>query len=66
MVEGGGAVINSLLKPEFQPLIDWLGRGGVVVSSKRRFGKAVPDARLSEAKWHPFGEDVVLCGKVKL
>jgi 2,5-diamino-6-(ribosylamino)-4(3H)-pyrimidinone 5'-phosphate reductase len=78
MVEGGGAVINALLEPGFQALIDsvivtiapiWLCQGGVVVSPRRRYddnGKAIPDATLAEATWYPFGEDVVLCGKVKL
>lgn len=63
MIEGGGGVINSLLLPEYFSLMSsvivtiaptWLGNGGVVVSP------------LDHAEWHPFGEDVVLCGKVKL
>ncbi|KAF2761898.1 putative riboflavin biosynthesis protein Rib7 [Pseudovirgaria hyperparasitica] len=78
MIEGGGQVINSLLDPVFQPLIDsiivtiaptWLGQGGVVVSPSRQVdehGKPRAAARLKEAKWYPFGEDVVLCGRVKL
>lgn len=78
MIEGGGQVINSLLEPEYLPQISmvivtiaptWLGQGGVVVSPVRRHdevGKAIPAARLAGAKWYPFGEDVVLCGKVKL
>jgi len=78
MIEGGGQVINSLLEPGPQPLIDsvivtiaptWLGRGGVLVSPPRRFGengKAIAAGRLTEAKWHPFGDDVVLCGRIKL
>ncbi|KAL4979985.1 dihydrofolate reductase-like domain-containing protein [Aspergillus desertorum] len=76
MIEGGGSVINSLLEPEFQHLIDsviitiaptWLGRGGVVVSPKQRFdenGKAIAASRLKDVKWHPFGDDVVLCGRI--
>ncbi|KAL4792872.1 dihydrofolate reductase-like domain-containing protein [Aspergillus venezuelensis] len=76
MIEGGGSVINSLLEPRFQSLVDsvivtiaptWLGRGGVVVSPKRRFdesGAAVSALRLKNVKWHPFGEDVVLCGRI--
>ncbi|KAL4997715.1 dihydrofolate reductase-like domain-containing protein [Aspergillus recurvatus] len=76
MIEGGGSVINSLLEPGFQHLIDsvivtiaptWLGQGGVVVSPERRFdenGTAVAASRLKDVKWHPFGEDVVLCGRM--
>lgn len=77
MVEGGSGVINTLLEPESQGLVDsvivtiaptWLGRGGVVVSPKRRFdagGTAIPASRLENVKWHPFGEDVVLCGGIR-
>lgn len=76
MVEGGSGVINSLLEPESQDLVDtvivtiaptWLGQGGVVVSPKRRFdpgGNAIPASRLGNVKWYPFGEDVVLCGRI--
>ncbi|KAL4783619.1 dihydrofolate reductase-like domain-containing protein [Aspergillus varians] len=76
MIEGGGSVINSLLEPEFQHLVGsvivtiaptWLGQGGVVVSPKRRFdggGTAIVASRLKDVKWHPFGEDVVLCGRI--
>lgn len=78
MIEGGGAVINSLLELQYQKFIDsviitiaptWLGQGGVVVSPRRRFNgehKAIPAGRLINVKWQPFGEDVVLCGRVKL
>lgn len=78
MIEGGAAVINSLLQPENFPAINSvivtiaptsLGVGGVVVSPPRRFnevGKPMAAARLDHVEWHPFGEDVVLCGKVKL
>ncbi|KUJ06712.1 putative riboflavin biosynthesis protein Rib7 [Mollisia scopiformis] len=74
MIEGGGAVINSLLVPEYFSVISsvivtiaptWLGEGGVVVSPPRRHddqGRAIPAARLENARWYPFGEDVVLCG----
>ena len=73
MIEGGAAVINALLVPEYLPVINsvivtiaptWLGEGGVVVSPPRRTeeGKAITAARLRHVQWHPFGEDVVLCG----
>ncbi|KAL1861252.1 2,5-diamino-6-(ribosylamino)-4(3H)-pyrimidinone 5'-phosphate reductase [Paecilomyces lecythidis] len=77
MIEGGGTIINSLLGPSSQALIDsviitiaptWLGQGGVVVSPERRYdggGNSIPVSRLSDVKWCPFGEDVVLCGKIK-
>ncbi|KPM38740.1 hypothetical protein AK830_g7816 [Neonectria ditissima] len=76
MVEGGGQIINSLLDPRFHALVDsiivtiaptWLGQGGVVVSPRRlqdSAGIPIPVARLSNVSWHPFGEDVVLCGKL--
>ncbi|CAJ0549590.1 Ff.00g032030.m01.CDS01 [Fusarium sp. VM40] len=76
MVEGGGQIINSLLDPRFHDLVDsvivtiaptWLGQGGVVVSPERlqdTAGVPIPVARLSDVSWHPFGEDVVLCGKL--
>ncbi|KAL2872290.1 RibD family protein [Aspergillus lucknowensis] len=77
MIEGGALVINSLLEPRFQSLVDsvivtiaptWLGQGGVVVSPQRRFdesGTAIAASRLKDVKWHPFGEDVVLCGRIQ-
>jgi 2,5-diamino-6-(ribosylamino)-4(3H)-pyrimidinone 5'-phosphate reductase len=78
MIEGGGSIINSLLEESrHQSLIDsvivtiaptWLGQGGVVVSPKRRtdeHGHAIPASRLTHVRWYPFGEDVVLCGRIK-
>ncbi|KAK1141495.1 2,5-diamino-6-(ribosylamino)-4(3H)-pyrimidinone 5'-phosphate reductase [Aspergillus melleus] len=77
MIEGGGSIINSLLEPQTQHLIDsvvvtiaptWLGRGGVVVSPNKRVdghGVAIPASRLTDVKWYPLGEDVVLCGRIK-
>ena len=78
MIEGGGSIINSLLSEQrYSALIDsvivtiaptWLGRGGVVVSPERRVdedGCAMPASRLTDVKWYPFGEDVVLCGRIK-
>ncbi|KAF4994744.1 hypothetical protein FGRMN_5598 [Fusarium graminum] len=76
MVEGGGQIINSLLDSRFHDLVDsvivtiaptWLGQGGVVVSPERAqdtAGVPIPVARLSNVSWHPFGEDVVLCGEL--
>ncbi|OIW32177.1 bacterial bifunctional deaminase-reductase [Coniochaeta ligniaria NRRL 30616] len=74
MVEGGGAVINSLLAGANLRLVDsvivtiaptWLGKGGVVVSPHRPGGEdgTEPAARLVGVKWCPLGEDVVLCGR---
>ncbi|KAM4056844.1 2,5-diamino-6-ribosylamino-4(3H)-pyrimidinone 5'-phosphate reductase [Hirsutella rhossiliensis] len=77
MVEGGGQVINSLLDPAHHELVDsvivtvaptWLGQGGTVVSPDRVLGSEgspVPAARLADVSWHPFGEDVVLCGRLR-
>lgn len=76
IIEGGAAVINSLLVPEYFSIINsvivtiapiWLGEGGVVVSPPRRTeeGKVITAARLCHVHWHPFGEDVVLCGDFK-
>lgn len=73
MVEGGGDVINSLLEPVNHHLVDsvivtiaptWLGRGGVVVSPNRTDNSAAA-ARLRDVSWHPLGEDVVMCGKLR-
>lgn len=77
MVEGGGHIINSLLEPSNHHLVDsvivtiapvWLGQGSVTVSPDRvrdESGTALPVARLSDVSWHPFGEDVVLCGGLR-
>lgn len=78
MIEGGANVINSLMLPENIKLVSsvivtiaptWLGKGGVVVSPDRRNdedGKPIAATRLEGAKWYPLGEDVVLCGQLKL
>jgi 2,5-diamino-6-(ribosylamino)-4(3H)-pyrimidinone 5'-phosphate reductase len=78
MIEGGGTVINSLLQPEYFSVINsvivtiaptWLGSGGVVVSPPRRLddeGRPMAAARLDHVEWHPLGEDIVLCGRLKL
>ncbi|KAF6843935.1 2,5-diamino-6-ribosylamino-4(3H)-pyrimidinone 5'-phosphate reductase [Colletotrichum musicola] len=76
MIEGGGQIINSLLHPNNQRLVDtaivtvaptWLGRGGVVVSPERVHGSdglPMPAARVTGAAWRQFGEDIVLCGQL--
>jgi len=78
MIEGGAYVINSLLLPDNLSLISsviitiapaWLGQGGPVISPAQRLDKngyAIVSARLTAVKWLPFGEDVVLCGRVRL
>ena len=77
MIEGGGIVLNELLNPEYAAFIDsvivtvaptYLGKGGVVVSPERRLderGRPRAALRFRDVKWQPFGEDVVMCGKVK-
>lgn len=77
MVEGGGQIINSLLDPCYHSLVDsvivtiaptWLGKGGVVVSPDRVYDEATASpaaaARLTDVSWHPFGQDVVMCGRL--
>ena len=77
MVEGGGQIINSLLEPYYHELVDsvivtiaptWLGKGGVVVSPDRVYDEATASpaaaATLTGVSWHPFGQDVVMCGRL--
>jgi len=76
MVEGGGEVINSLLRAPENELVDsvivtiaptWLGRGGVVVSPERTVdgdGNPSSPVRLTGVEWYPLGEDIVLGGKI--
>ena len=76
MVEGGAAVINSLLAAPDNALVDsvivtiaptWLGQGGVVVSPPRTVGadgQPTAPVRLTDVSWCPLGEDIVLCGKL--
>ncbi|KAK4235316.1 dihydrofolate reductase-like domain-containing protein [Achaetomium macrosporum] len=76
MIEGGGEVINSLLAPPGNGLVDsvivtiaptWLGQGGVVVSPPRTVGEdgqPGQPVRLTGVTWCPLGEDVVLCGRI--
>jgi 2,5-diamino-6-(ribosylamino)-4(3H)-pyrimidinone 5'-phosphate reductase len=77
MIEGGGTVINTLLQNTNVNLIDsvlitiapvWLGQGGVLINPPRRTdgaGQPIPVARLNQVKWKQFGDDVVMCGKIK-
>ena len=79
MVEGGAGVIRSLLSSHSLNLIDsviltiaptWLGEGSLVVSPAQREGEGdecvrAPAVRLKETTWHQFGEDVVMCGRIK-
>ncbi|KAI9171171.1 2,5-diamino-6-ribosylamino-4(3H)-pyrimidinone 5'-phosphate reductase [Paramyrothecium foliicola] len=76
MVEGGGQIISSLLDARNHNQVDsviitiaptWLGQGGVLVSpqaTRDEHRVPLPAARLSRVQWHPFGDDVVLCGKL--
>lgn len=77
MVEGGGMVINELLsREENRKLINtvivtiaptYLGTGGVVVCPNRAHnteGRPVPVTRFRDVRWYPFGEDVVMVGRL--
>ncbi|KAI9721094.1 MAG: hypothetical protein M1812_002575 [Candelaria pacifica] len=78
MVEGGGMVVNELLRRENLWMVGslivtiaptYLGRGGVVVSPEGRIdeqGRPVAALRLGDVRWLPMGEDVVLCGKPQI
>ena len=76
MVEGGGTVINELLRQENLRLVKnvivtvtptYLGTGGVVVCPNRRIdsqGTPVPAVRFHDVRWQPLGEDAVMCGRL--
>ncbi|KAF2853085.1 5-amino-6-uracil reductase-like protein [Plenodomus tracheiphilus IPT5] len=77
MIEGGGRVINDLLSSKYFNMVDsvivtiaptWLGEGGVRICPEERVedGRQLPVGRLTDVKWIPLGEDVVLCGRPKL
>lgn len=77
MVEGGGRVINDLLLPQHQHIINstiitiaptLLGRGGVWISPTARHdftGRPQPALRLEDVRWQPLGEDAIMCGRPK-
>jgi 2,5-diamino-6-(ribosylamino)-4(3H)-pyrimidinone 5'-phosphate reductase len=72
MIEGGATVINDLLRSRNQHLVTsviitiaptYLGSGGVVVAPPRSKPEE-NEARLSEVNWIPFGQDVVMAGRL--
>ena len=74
MIEGGATVINDLLRARNQHLITsvivtiaptYLGSGGVVVAPPRS-KQDENEARLSGITWIPFGQDVVMAGRLAL
>jgi 2,5-diamino-6-(ribosylamino)-4(3H)-pyrimidinone 5'-phosphate reductase len=76
MVEGGGTVINDLLRPENSHMVStaivtiaptYLGTGGVSVCPSRKTdaeGTPIPAVRFQDVRWQPLGEDVVMCGRL--
>ncbi|KAL8729945.1 MAG: hypothetical protein Q9166_004390 [cf. Caloplaca sp. 2 TL-2023] len=76
MVEGGGMVINELLRPEHSNLVSsvvvtvaptYLGQGGVAISpapSLNAQGRPQPALRFKDVRWQTFGEDAVMCGRI--
>lgn len=76
MVEGGGRVINQILRPENEDQVSaviitiapvFLGCGGTAVNPDRREGaegQPIPSARLRDVIWQVMGEDAVLCGRL--
>ncbi|KAL8715029.1 MAG: hypothetical protein Q9220_000986 [cf. Caloplaca sp. 1 TL-2023] len=75
MIEGGGMVINDLLRPEHSNFISsviitvaptYLGRGGVAVGpdpQRDPTGRPQPALRFKDVRWQTFGEDAVMCGR---
>ncbi|KAI9845028.1 MAG: 2,5-diamino-6-(ribosylamino)-4(3H)-pyrimidinone 5'-phosphate reductase [Thelocarpon superellum] len=78
MVEGGGAVINDLLRPGNDAHITsviitiaptYLGKGGVVVSPDQRRetqpeGRRVAATTFVDVSWAVMGSDAVFCGRI--
>lgn len=77
MIEGGARVINTLLQEKYLDLVDsviitiapvWLGEGGVTVTPPRvasTDGTPQATARLEDVKWQQYGNDIVMCGRMK-
>lgn len=74
MIEGGATVINALLaQPHLVNAViitiapTFLGKGGVAVSpvSKSYDGHLANSAWLDDTRWRQFGNDVVLCGRLR-
>ncbi|KAL1955384.1 hypothetical protein VTO42DRAFT_8604 [Malbranchea cinnamomea] len=78
MIEGGGTVISELLNPEYTDFIDslivtvvpsFLGRRGVGVAPDPKYdenGKPRTAMAPREVRWQPLGQDVVMCGKIRV
>ncbi|PGH13695.1 hypothetical protein AJ80_06200 [Polytolypa hystricis UAMH7299] len=78
MIEGGATVISELLNPEYTDFIDslivtvaptYLGRAGLGVSPDPKVDETgKPRAPLTprEVRWQPLGQDVVMCGKIRV
>ncbi|EEH03385.1 riboflavin-specific deaminase [Histoplasma capsulatum G186AR] len=78
MIEGGATVISELLNPEYVDFVDsliitvaptFLGQGGVGVSpdaKKDNTGKPISALNPRDIKWQPLGQDVVMCGKIRV
>ncbi|KAI4249208.1 MAG: hypothetical protein L6R40_000666 [Gallowayella cf. fulva] len=76
MIEGGGMVVNELLRPEHSNLVSsvivtvaptYLGQGGVTISpalSLNADGRPQPALRFKDVTWQSFGEDAVMCGRI--
>ncbi|KXT11207.1 hypothetical protein AC579_10017 [Pseudocercospora musae] len=74
MIEGGATVINALLG--LPDLVDsviitiaptFLGQGGIAVSpaAKTANGQRINSAWLDKTSWRQFGNDAVLCGRLR-
>ncbi|KAL8774549.1 MAG: hypothetical protein Q9209_000922 [Squamulea sp. 1 TL-2023] len=76
MIEGGGMVINELLRPEHSNLVSsvvvtvaptYLGQGGVTISPAPKLDadrRPQPALRFKDVRWQSFGEDAVMCGRI--